>query len=158
MKMFLDVPKVYLHKQSVDFRKSINGLSLLVEQEMQLSPFSGALFVFCNRQRTRLKVLYWDSTGFCLWYKRLEKTRFAGQGRCPEKYCLLASSNGIGCCKVSIFKKSPRTSHCITRVWVDMPIGYKSCRSHPKQSKSYQALSQIGRYNSGHEKDTRHPT
>lgn len=62
MKMFLDVPKVYLHKQPVDFRKSINGLSLLVEQEMQLSPFSGALFVFCNQQRTRLKVLYWDST------------------------------------------------------------------------------------------------
>ncbi|MFY0088515.1 IS66 family insertion sequence element accessory protein TnpB [Acinetobacter baumannii] len=55
MKMFLDVPQVYLHKQPVDFRKSINGLSLLVEQEMQLSPFSGALFVFCNQQRTRLK-------------------------------------------------------------------------------------------------------
>ncbi|PAL45840.1 transposase, partial [Acinetobacter baumannii] len=52
MKMFLDVPQVYLHKQPVDFRKSINGLSLLVEQEMQLSPFSGALFVFCNQQRT----------------------------------------------------------------------------------------------------------
>lgn len=41
MKMFIDVPKIYLHKQPVDFRKSINGLSLLVEQEMQLSPFSG---------------------------------------------------------------------------------------------------------------------
>ncbi|MGI1939436.1 IS66 family insertion sequence element accessory protein TnpB, partial [Shewanella oncorhynchi] len=44
----------FSHKQPVDFRKSINGLSLLVEQEMQLSPFSGALFVFCNQQRTRL--------------------------------------------------------------------------------------------------------
>jgi len=76
MKMFIDVSKIYLHKQPVDFRKSINGLSLLVEQEMQLSPFSGALFVFCNQQRTRLKVLYWDQTGFCLWYKRLEKDKF----------------------------------------------------------------------------------
>ena len=62
MKMFVDTPKIFLHKQPVDFRKSINGLSLLVEQEMQLSPFSGALFVFCNQQRTRLKVLYWVQT------------------------------------------------------------------------------------------------
>ncbi len=85
MKMFLDVPQVYLHKQPVDFRKSINGLSLLVEQEMQLSPFSGALFVFCNQQRTRLKVLYWDSTGFCLWYKRLEKDKFRWPRQMPGK-------------------------------------------------------------------------
>ncbi|WP_460862649.1 IS66 family insertion sequence element accessory protein TnpB [Rheinheimera gaetbuli] len=77
--MFIDPPKIYLHKQPVDFRKSINGLSLLVEQDMQQSPFSGALFVFCNRQRTRLKVMYWDSTGFCLWYKRLENPIFRGQ-------------------------------------------------------------------------------
>lgn len=75
MKMFLDVSKVYLYKQPVDFCKSINSLSLLVEQDMQFSPlhFSGALFLFCNQPRTRLKVLYWDSTGFCLWCKRLEK-------------------------------------------------------------------------------------
>ncbi|MCF4785541.1 IS66 family insertion sequence element accessory protein TnpB, partial [Acinetobacter baumannii] len=66
-------------------RKSINGLSLLVEQEMQLSPFSGALFVFCNQQRTRLKVLYWDSTGFCLWYKRLEKDKFRWPRQMPGK-------------------------------------------------------------------------
>jgi transposase len=70
-----DVP-VYLHRQPVDFRKSINGLSALVEQVMELSPFAPALFVFCCRRRTKIKVLYWDRTGFCLWYKRLEKDRF----------------------------------------------------------------------------------
>ena len=43
---------------------------------MALSPFSHALFVFCNQQRDKLKVLYWDDTGFCLWYKRLEKAKF----------------------------------------------------------------------------------
>ena len=43
---------------------------------MQLSPFSDALFVFCNRTRDKLKVLYWDKTGFCLWYKRLEKDKY----------------------------------------------------------------------------------
>jgi transposase len=76
MKMFVDTGAIYLHRDVVDFRKSINGLVTIVEQEMALSPFSDALFVFCNRNRDRVKVLYWDKTGFCLWYKRLEKEKF----------------------------------------------------------------------------------
>lgn len=76
MKMFVDVGDIYLHRDPVDFRKAINGLVLIVEQQMQLSPFSDALFVFTNRTRDKLKVLYWDKTGFCLWYKRLEKDKF----------------------------------------------------------------------------------
>jgi len=76
MRMFVDVSQVYLHRQPVDFRKSINGLSLIVEQEMSLSPFSEALFLFCNRSRDKLKILYWDKSGFCLWYKRLETEKF----------------------------------------------------------------------------------
>lgn len=67
---------IYLHRAPVDFRKSINGLSVIVEQQMTLSPFDNALFVFCNKGRDKLKALYWDSTGFCLWYKRLEKDKF----------------------------------------------------------------------------------
>ena len=70
MKMFVDVGEIYLHREFVDFRKSINGLVVIVEQEMQISPFSEALFVFCNKGRDKLKVVYWDQTGFCLWYKR----------------------------------------------------------------------------------------
>ena len=57
-------------------RKAINGLSLLVEQAMGLNPFSGDLFVFCNRRCDIIKILYWDHNGFCLWNKRLEKDRF----------------------------------------------------------------------------------
>ena len=76
MKMVVEASAIYLHRDIVDFRKSINGLVTIVEQEMALSPFNEALFVFCNRNRDRMKVLYWDRTGFCLWYKRLEKEKF----------------------------------------------------------------------------------
>lgn len=76
MKMFVDVGEIYLYRDGVDFRKSINGLVLIVEQQMQLSPFVDALFVFCNKGRDKVKVVYWDKTGFCLWYKRLEKEKF----------------------------------------------------------------------------------
>lgn len=76
MKSLNQFKSVYLHRDSVDFRKSINGLSIIVEQEMSLSPYSAGLFVFCNKGRDKLKLLYWDKTGFCLWYKRLEKDKF----------------------------------------------------------------------------------
>lgn len=68
---------IYLHRGYVDFRKSVNGLSMIVEEEMGRSPMSGDLFVFCNRRRDKLKLLYWDSSGFALWYKRLEEEKFS---------------------------------------------------------------------------------
>ena len=75
--MFLQSPdlKVYLAMGHTDMRKAINGLSILVEC-LELDPFSGHLFVFCNRRHTILKILYWDRNGFCLWQKRLEKQTF----------------------------------------------------------------------------------
>jgi len=84
MQMFVDVGAVYLHRAPVDFRKSINGLSVIVESEMALSPFSGALFVFCNKKCDKLKLLYWDRTGFALWYKRLEQAKFRWPRRMQE--------------------------------------------------------------------------
>ena len=68
--------KVYLALGYTDMRKSINGLSTLVEEHLELDPFSGHLFVFCNRRQNMVKILYWDRNGFCLWHKRLEKDRF----------------------------------------------------------------------------------
>jgi transposase len=76
MTCLAELSEIYIHRDAVDFRKSINGLMMIVEHDMELSPFNGALFVFCNKGRDKLKVLYWDRTGFCLWYKRLEKDKF----------------------------------------------------------------------------------
>jgi len=67
---------VYLYTGIVDMRKSIDGLAALVEQELELSALSDTLFVFCNRSRDKIKLLYWERNGFVLWYKRLEKQRF----------------------------------------------------------------------------------
>ena len=75
---------IYLHRDPVDFRKSINGLSVIVDEAMGLSPFDSAVFVFCNRRRDKLKVLYWDNTGFALWYKRLEKDKFTWPRKVSE--------------------------------------------------------------------------
>lgn len=78
--MFLPAHTVYIATGATDMRKSINGLSILVAEVLQLDPFSGHLFAFCNRKRDIVKILYWDRNGFCLWHKRLEKDRF----RWPE--------------------------------------------------------------------------
>ena len=74
-----DVP-VFLYADYVDMRKSIDGLAALAEQETELSPFGKTLFVFCNRQRDKIKLLLWERNGFVLWYKRLEKFRFKWPG------------------------------------------------------------------------------
>lgn len=68
--------QVYIATGVTDMRKSINGLSILVAETLELDPFSGHLFAFCNRKRDIVKILYWDRSGFCLWHKRLEKDRF----------------------------------------------------------------------------------
>ena len=72
----INLTDVYLCLQPVDFRKVINGLSQLVAAELEEDPFSSRLFVFRNRGRDKVKILYWERNGFCLWQKRLEKDRF----------------------------------------------------------------------------------
>lgn len=72
--------RVYIAVGVTDMRKSINGLSLLVQEEFELDLFSGCLFAFCNRRQDIVKILYWAENGFCIWMKRLEKETF----RWPE--------------------------------------------------------------------------
>jgi len=57
-------------------RKSIDGLAVMVKECFRLDPFSPCLFVFCNRQRDKLKILHWDHNGFWLHYRRLERGKF----------------------------------------------------------------------------------
>ncbi|MFD1676427.1 IS66 family insertion sequence element accessory protein TnpB [Alicyclobacillus fodiniaquatilis] len=68
--------RVYLACGSTDMRKSIDGLAVLVKEVLDLDPFSPCLFVFCNRRRDKLKILQWDTSGFWLHYRRLERGRF----------------------------------------------------------------------------------
>jgi transposase len=68
--------RVYLACGATDMRKQINGLVTIVETSFKLNPFDGALFVFCNRNRDKVKILEWDGDGFWLYFKRLERGRF----------------------------------------------------------------------------------
>ncbi len=71
-----EIDAVWLCRDPVDFRKGINGLSVLVEAQLDKDPFNGHLFVFINRRRDKVKILYWERSGFCLWQKQLEQEKF----------------------------------------------------------------------------------
>ncbi len=68
--------KVYIASEATDMRKSIDALSHLVQEVLKKDVLSGHLFVFCNKRGDKIKILYWDRNGFCLWYKRLERGVF----------------------------------------------------------------------------------
>lgn len=85
-----ELPAVYLCRDAVDFRKGINGLAVLVENAMEHDPLSERLFVFCNRRRNRIKILYWERNGFCLWQKRLEEDRFQWPRKAQDEVVTLS--------------------------------------------------------------------
>ena len=80
--------EIYLYRLAVDMRKSIDGLSLLVCSECSLDPGNGTYYIFFNKGKDKLKILYYDHNGFCLWYKRLEKSRFKIPKDLPDNYKL----------------------------------------------------------------------
>lgn len=65
--------RVFLYRRPTDMRKSFNGLVALTESELKQDPLSGSFFVFVNRRRDRIKILYWGQTGFCIWYQQLQQ-------------------------------------------------------------------------------------
>jgi len=68
--------KIFIYTQPTDMRCGFNKLSMLTQNIMLKDPFSGHLFVFFNRLGDKCKILFWDRTGFCIWYKRLEEGTF----------------------------------------------------------------------------------
>jgi transposase len=87
---------VYLCCGHTDMRKSINGLMTLVQQGFSLDPFADALFVFCNRNRDRLKILEWDGDGFWLYFKRLERGHFRWPAS-DEEATMVLNSDELSC-------------------------------------------------------------
>jgi transposase len=69
--------QIFLYDKTVDIRKSFEGLSTIVEAEFPGKLLTGSLFLFLNRQRNLIKILYWDGDGFAIWYKRLEQGTFS---------------------------------------------------------------------------------
>lgn len=68
--------KIFIYAQPTDMRSGFNRLSMLTESFMLNDPFSGHLFVFFNKAGDKCKILFWDRTGFVIWYKRLEEGIF----------------------------------------------------------------------------------
>jgi transposase len=74
------IPKgtpVYISAGVTDMRKSICGLAAIIQGSFGMDPFCGAFFVFCNRDKNKIKIVFWDKDGFVLYYKRRERGRFA---------------------------------------------------------------------------------
>lgn len=72
----LEMPAIYLYREPVDFRKASQGLAAIVVQALGHDPFAGALYAFTNRQRNKIKCLYWEDNGFVLYYKALAEDKF----------------------------------------------------------------------------------
>lgn len=86
--------KIYLYRPFADFRKGIDGLCGIIQEQMKLNPFEKYLFVFCSSSRSKLKIIYWDDSGFVLWYKRLEKEKFQWPSHLEED-CLYVETEKI---------------------------------------------------------------
>ena len=73
--------RIFVYQSPCDMRSSFDRLTSLAKNEIKQEPYSGHLFLFLNRTRTSVKILYFDRTGYCIWYKRLESGTFS----CTDK-------------------------------------------------------------------------
>jgi len=87
--------RIFIATERVDMRKSVDGLSRLVQEVLKQDALSGHLFVFANKRGDKLKVLYWDRNGFCIWYKRLEKSVFRLPKLVGDVFCVSPTELGM---------------------------------------------------------------
>ena len=80
--------RIYVASDFVDFRKAINGLSALVIEQFERPVNDGSVYVFYNRDCSRVKCLFWDKNGFVLYHKRLERGRFKFDKRQDDTYVI----------------------------------------------------------------------
>ena len=90
------MPGIYLYRNPVDFRKSFRGLAAIVEQELGHNPFDGGLYAFTNRQRNKIKCLFWEDNGFVLYYKSLAEEKFRWPRQGDELMSLTGYSTALG--------------------------------------------------------------
>jgi len=74
--MLSTTARIWLYQKPVDMRRSFDGLAAIAQNVLSLQAASGDWFVFINRRRTQMKILYFDADGYCIWAKRLERGRF----------------------------------------------------------------------------------
>ncbi|AZG35090.1 IS66 family insertion sequence element accessory protein TnpB [Shewanella psychromarinicola] len=87
--------QIYLVTGHTDMRKAIDGLSLIVSDVLEMDPLNQAWFIFCNRDRDKIKILFWDTNGFWLYYRRLEKGRFKWPGANDEQDALTINQHQL---------------------------------------------------------------
>jgi transposase len=102
--------RLFVCTQATDLRRGFDGLAMMVDTVLKQDPFSGHLFVFRNKRKDRIKVLYWDGDGYAIWYKRLEKGVFRFPESLPDTTELRAADlamllDGVDPTKV---KRGPR--------------------------------------------------
>ena len=92
MKSPQEFPKLFFCCHPVDMRKQMASLATYVEQNLERDPFDKCLYIFANRRRDLMKMLYWDETGFAMWSKKLDKARFPWPRQTNKKLWVLTSS------------------------------------------------------------------
>lgn len=91
MRSLKHFPEIILCVSPIDFRKGIRGLSVLIESGFGLDVFSVTLFIFTNKSKDAVKMLYWDKTGFAMWHKILDRERFKWPKKSEHKTIQLSS-------------------------------------------------------------------
>jgi transposase len=106
--------RVFVAVAPADFRKGFDGLAQLTREVIEHDPLSGHFFVFANRRRDRVKILYWDRDGLAIWMKRLEKGRFAwpSLGAKSVEWSGVELAAVLGGIDLNETKKRPRYQVC----------------------------------------------